>query len=458
MRFYMAGVEPVARTSRSMTLIRGDMGALVNPSGRARTTRERESRIVPTFGEILADGSVIDLVSSATYNQLELLFWRKHRKTIAPQIECGDHVFQTPDLDPTLIKAMRFPRDAGDYGTNGKLFAQIRILFERHIGLTPAEASLMTAWVCSTWFQDCLSSPPTLMISGPETCRAISLFNLLSCLCRRSIILADLNRTGFLCLMPWQPTLLINLPSGSLKILDLWGTSNHRGVYVVGSQGRVHNVVGSKAVFLGMADAWCDEAVHLALPARQQVLPLDAHGQEEIANRLQPQLLMYRLRNFRRVRASRSAMQGASLPNSELVLNLTACVGSEPDILQAIAPILQRQDQDAQARRGCDVNMAILEVIWAPSHETKEIAVSRVTELTNALLRCRGEVLEYSPVEIGWKLRSLGLYRHRNGSGMVLRFSHQYSLIIHQLTQRFSLSLSPAPDCPYCVQPVAGVA
>jgi hypothetical protein len=129
-----------------------------------------------------------------------------------------------------------------------------------------------------------------------------------------------------------------------------------------------------------------------------------------------------------------------------------------PDIAQAIAVILQRQIQDAQARRGCDVNMAILEVIWAPLHETKEITVNEITGLTNALLRCRGEVLEYSAVEIGWRLRNLGFYRNRNASGMVLRFSQEHSFIVHQLMQRFALSLSTANDCPYCIQPEAIVA
>ena len=284
--------------------------ALAKPSRRTTTsTSDRDSRVVRTSGEIFADGSVIELVSSATDNQLDVLFWHKHRKTIAPQIEYRDRVYQAPDLDETLRRAIRFPSDADDYGTARKLFAQIRNLFERYIGLTSPEGSLMTAWVCSTWFPDCVSSPPTLMISGPEMRAAITLFRLLSCLCRRSLVLADINRAGFLSLMPLQPTLLINQPSGSPKILDLWGTSNYRGVYVVGNRGRVHNVVGSKAVFLGMADTWSDEAIHLALPARHQLPPLDEHRQAEIANRLQPQLLMYRLRNFRKVRESCSAMR-----------------------------------------------------------------------------------------------------------------------------------------------------
>jgi hypothetical protein len=37
---------------------------------------------------------MIELVSSATDNQLDLLFWHKHRKTIAPQIEYRDRVYQ----------------------------------------------------------------------------------------------------------------------------------------------------------------------------------------------------------------------------------------------------------------------------------------------------------------------------------------------------------------------------
>jgi hypothetical protein len=432
---------------------------LPRPLRRTTTsTSDRASRIVRTSGEIFADGSVIELVSSASDNQLDVLFWRQHRKTIAPQIEYRDRIYLPCDLDETLRRAMRFPSNADDYGATKKFFAQIRMLFERYIGLTQPESSLMTAWVVSTWFPDCVSSPPTLMICGPEMCPAITLFRLLSCLCRRSLVLADLNRTGFLSLMPLQPTLLINQPNGSFKIPDLWGTSNHRGVYVVGSRGRVHNVVGSKAVFLGMADTWSDEAIHLAMPAQHQLPQLDAHGQEEIANRLLPQLLMYRLRNFHKVRESCCHMRELRFPTSELAYNLTTCVQGEPDIVQAIAAVLQRQIQDAHGSRSCDVNMAILEAIWAPSHEDKEIAVSRITELTNALLRCRGEVLEYSAAEIGWKLRNLGLYRHRKGSGMVLRFSHEYSLIVHQLMHRFALSLSSEPDCPYCVPPEAIVA
>jgi hypothetical protein len=419
------------------------------PRWTTTSTSERESKIIGTSGELFADGSVIELVS-ATGNQLDVLLWQNNRKKIAPQIEHRERVYKALDLDESLRRAIRFPSSADAYGTNKELFAQIRILFEQYIGLTSPEGALLTAWVCSTWFPDCLSSPPTLIISGPETGPAIILFRLLSCLCRRSLVLAKLDRTALLSLMSLQPTLLVNQPGGSLKILDLWRTSNHRGVYVVLRRGKVQSLVGSKALFVGMEDTSTDEAIHLTLPALHQLPPLDDRCEAEIAKRFQGQLLMYRLRNFARV-TGRHAV-AADVPTTELAQNLTNCVQNEADIVQAMTPILQRQILDAQARRSCDVNAIIVEVLWASLHEEKDVPISALAARANALLRVRGETLEYSAVEVGWRLRNLGLSRHRNGGGMLLQFSQANNVLIHRLAKQFGLKLPPHIGCGNCGQ------
>jgi hypothetical protein len=426
---------------------------LAKPSRRTTTsTSVCESRLVRTSGEIFADDSVLELVAAAPGNRLDVLFWNGHQKSIAHQVEHHGRLYLAQDLDETLLRAIHFPRDANDYGTARQLFSQIRNLFDRYVGLSSPESALMTAWSCSTWFPDCVSSPPTLVISSPDVDSAITLFRLLGCFCRRSLLLADITRAGLLSIMALRPTLLINQSSRPSKIWDLWGTSNYRGIYVVGNRGRVCNVAVSKAVFLGMADTWIAEAIHLALPGQEDLPPLDEDQEAEIANKVLPQLLMYRLRNFRKVRESHSAVRQFKVPGSEIARNLTACIQGEPDIAQAIVPILQRQHEDAQTRRGCDVSGAVVEVIWAPSHEAKEITIARVAERTNALLRARGETLVYSPVEIGWKLRNLGLDRHRNGGGMVLQFSQANSLLIHRLAQRLGLKLPPSIGCANCGQ------
>jgi hypothetical protein len=409
-----------------------------------------DPRVVKTVGETFADGSALELVTSASSGQLALLFRHADRKTIAPQIEYSGHIYQPPDLDGTMRRAIRFPHDAKSYGSTGKLFRRIRELFERHAGLPQPDSALMTAWAASSWFPDCLSSPPTLLISGPDMEHAITLFRLLHCLCRRPVVLGDLNRNAFLSFASLGVTLLLNQPGLSTRIRDLCNTSNYHGVYVLGNR-KVCSVASSKAVFLGMADSRGDEGMHFALPPPHRDLPLlDERQQSGFAEELQPQLLMYRLRKFDTVRTFSASKHGSTLAGTEVPRNLAACVLGDAEIIESIAPLLQRLEKDKIAQRACDVHPAMIEVAWAPSHEEREITLSRLTELTNVFLRCHGESLEYGAAEIGWKLRNLGFHRHRNGRGMVLRFSHENCFLLHQLAVRWSLNLRAVAGCVLC--------
>jgi hypothetical protein len=238
-------------------------------------------------------------------------------------------------------------------------------------------------------------------------------------------------------------------------MFTLWHATNFRGLFVPGNADTVVNVTCSKAFFGGMdtpACPWTDASINLALSPAQNHLPrLTQRLQEEIAERYQPQLLMYRLQNFRGVLESRSAADDSKSSNSGIARDLATCFQGQ-NIVQAVTPLLQSQEQDAAARRGCDINLVITEVIWPLSHEARESSVSEITKLINALLRRRDSILEYSAEEIGWRLRGLGFCRHRNGRGMVLQFSRENILRVHQLAQRFGLNLPAADGCADCVR------
>jgi hypothetical protein len=124
------------------------------------STTPKQSTVVRTFGEIFSDGSIIELVWPANACQLQLLLWHKQQQKIAPQIEYRGRLYQVPEVEETLLAAIRFPSDAVDYGTPQKLFSGVCDLFARYIGIAPPEAALLTAWTCSTWFAECFSSPP----------------------------------------------------------------------------------------------------------------------------------------------------------------------------------------------------------------------------------------------------------------------------------------------------------
>jgi len=353
---------------------------------------------------------------------------------------------------------MRLPSAAKAYGSAKALFKGIANLFERHIGLSGPGAAMVTGWAATTWFPDCLSSPPTLVVSGPDMNHAITFFRLLGCVCRRALILGEFSRGSFRSLpMALHPTLMVNQPCMSRTITSLLRTSNYRGLFVPGNRGTVLDFACSKAIYCGMQgepDLWDDTALHLALPpARSDLSPLGTREQDEIANLFQPQLLMYRCCAFGRVREPVSAADRPTFADSEAARTLAACIQGDPDFVRTVIPLLQRQEQDALARRSCDVDGAVVEVVWAQSHEAKEIAISRVAELTNALLRCRGELLSYSGQEIGWKLKHLGFFRHRNSGGMVLKFSRETRLLVHHLARHYGLSFSAIDGCGECLAP-----
>jgi hypothetical protein len=411
-----------------------------------KTKKPAAEKVLLTAGEILSDGILIELVAtgSAAANDLALLVWDGKKLKIAPQIEYRGIRYKPVQLHKTIRQALRLPTGAVRYGSPKQLFGEIAGLFER--SLPKPESALASAWCATTWLAEFLSSPPPLVVTGRDMDQAVDFFRLLRALCRRAILLADLSRSTLRSLpLVLRPSLLVNQPDVSPRMRALWKASNYRGVFVSGNGGELWDVASSKAVYLaleGPADAWCDTAFHIALPPALRGAPLLSERElDEVANRFQPRLLRFRLEHYRNV--------GEPRPGPS-PLNLPACIEDESDVVRAVTPLLQHQQQDALARRGLDARVALVEVLWPACHETTDIAVSRLTQLTNALLRDRGETLEFSAEEIGWRLRSLGLYRHRSADGMFLRFSREHITRIHQAASHFGLTLPLVDGCPDC--------
>jgi hypothetical protein len=91
----------------------------------------------------------------------------------------------------------------------------------------------------------------------------------------------------------------------------------------------------------------------------------------------------------------------------------------------------------------------IIEAIWAPSHQQSVITTLELQKRVNALLLVRGETVELSVREVGWKLTDLGIPRKRNAKGMFLKFS-EVGTQIHGLAQQFGLTLPKMDGCAQC--------
>jgi hypothetical protein len=424
---------------------------LSGPHQKTTKKSKTEKIVLATAGEIFSDGSIIELVAArpGTSDDMALLLWDGRKAKIAKEVEYRGQLYQPIELHHSIRHALRLPHCASSYGSTRQLVGELAGLFERYLGFSASESVLASGWNLMTWVADTTPSPPPLLITGPDMDSAVQVFRLLQCLSRRALLLTDVSASTLRSLpMQLHPTLLVNQPDLSPKVLALLRASNYHGVLVPNNGGAVSDVTCPKALYLALepaADGWSDSALHLPVsPPEHELPPLGPRELAEITERYQSRLLKFRLRHFAVVAQSQSTSS---------LLNLPACVEEEPNFAKAIGPILERRKQDAVARRAFDINAVVIEVLWHPCHRRTEIPVAEITQLSNALLHARGEILTYSNEEIGWRLKSFGLYRHRMGTGMVLQFSSEHRWRIHQAARLCGLGLPLVDDCPHCGSP-----
>jgi hypothetical protein len=410
-------------------------------------------------GEVFADGAMIDLVSSSSgTNKPELLLWNGSKATVGPSVEHGGCVYEAPELPQSLYRATRFPSHCQNYGPARDLFDLINDLFKHHLDFPERESSLLACFSISTWMADRLPTAPTLTISGPEQELGIDCLRLLSCVCRHPLLLAEVTPSAFRSLpMQFSLTLLLNQQELKPDMQRLVRASSFRGLYLPGNRGRVADLYGPKAILCGNDAAvgtLGGETIRIsAAPSQCQSSALDDRVQNAIATYFQPRLLRYRLQNSGKV-GEAVDVSTFTFATRQLARTLAACFPEDSGLARDAVQLLRAQDEEVRGQRSCDVNCAIVEVLWGIVHERKqrEIRVDELAKDVNALLRSRGEILEYRAEEIGWKLHGLNIPRHSSSSGRQVLLGRDTSQSVHRLAEVYSLPYiqrieAACPDC-----------
>jgi hypothetical protein len=432
--------------------------AKTNPK---RASHAKRSCII-SAGEILADGAMIELVSgSSGLNNPNLLLWNGCNATVGTRIQHGAHTYEAPELAPSLYRATRLPPHCTDYGSARDLFVAVSDLFNLHLDLPKWESSLLACFSIGTWLADRLPTVPTLVISGPDQELGVDALRLLSCVCRHPLMLAEVTPGGFRSL-PTQVSLTLLLDQQELKpnMQRLLRASKYRGLHLPGNRGSLVDLYGPKAIFCGNAaavDTLGGGIIHISVtPSQLQSSAFDEQVQDEIANKFQPRLLMYRLKNSERVREPRVDVSGFTFVTRQLARTLAMCFPEDSELAREVVQLLRPQDQEVRGQRSRDVNCAIVEILWGDVHGRKQrgVKVDELAKDVNALLRSRGEILEYSAEEIGWKLKSLNIQRHSDRSGRQVLLERETSQNVHRLVRAYDLPCSQRAEasCPDCNQ------
>lgn len=427
---------------------------------------------VETFGE-LAPQFVIELVADEARGAgLKLLLWDGTEQYIQPSLSLEPApdsafqatVFRAPEIDSSLVRAIRFPTHAAAYESDRELIEEVCTLIHNYTGLGAKLASLAAYSVLASWLVDCIETPICLSIVAAESTAKRQLFRLLGCLCRRALLLGDVTMAG-VCSLPMalSPALFIEPSEPDGELQKLLRASRSRSAYLPRS-GRLVNLCCAKVICSD--EPLFDEVpggfmVIPVAPSREPLPILDARAQKEIADRWQPKLLMYRLRNYKRAAASDFDVPQFAPPVRELARSLGACLSQEPDLQRGIVSLLLEQNEQIQSECAIDLNAIVVEAMLSLCHEEKKpsVHVAAIATAVNHILERRDELVEMKPRTVGHRLKALGLATQRlDSAGRGILLLEAIRQRVHALAWHYQTWGLPGSGeaCCYCQEPMTG--
>jgi hypothetical protein len=418
---------------------------------------------IPTSGEVLPNGVILDLVRGEESNALGLLVWSKDTSHYGPKVTYGGKTYVPAKVDPTVLAAMQLPsRSAARESPTGELFGSICELLAQYTGLPEQSLSQIAYFVFASWMADRVPIAPFLWIVAPATADGGVLLQLLSLFCRRSLLLTAESTAGLWTLPIYlRPTLLLDAAELTAPVQKFLRASSSKGIHFA-RRGQALNLYCAKAVC--SQEPQCDPslasfALQITLPPRRQQLHvLTQEAGQKIADEFQAALLRYRLTNYHNARPPDIDVGGLAVPTQALARSLAACIIGDEKLQSAVVPLLRDQDREIQVERSSGLESVILEALFFCCHDGDRSALraAELAEITNTMLARRGQRLQISPETVGWKLKSLRFRTEPIGSGgRGLWLLNDVRDKIHSLAFEYGVQRNPQGQingCTHCLK------
>jgi hypothetical protein len=417
--------------------------------------------LIETAGECLPNGVLLEPVRGEGSNEIGFLAHDGDRERISRRVEYGDKSFVPASADPTILRALRLPTRIAPYTSTRELFDQIRKLLASYHDLTNQTLLQIVYFIFGTWLADRVPNAPFLWIVAPATAPRRMLLQLLSLLCRHSLLLTAENPAGLWALpMQWRPTLLLDTAELSVPVLKFLRASNSQGVRFP-KTGQVLDLYCAKAICSPepLRDpSLASSALQITLPPVRGELPAwSEEASHQIAEEFQAKLLMYRINSYAKVRLPDFSHMGLTAPTQSLARSLAACIVDDDQLQEGLLPLLRERDEESQIERRAGLESVILEALLCCCHEAGRSSVrgAEVAELANTILARRGETLQISPETVGHRLKFLRFRTEPIGSGgRGLWLMGDVRAAIHKLAPEYGVQHDPVIGCTHCRGPI----
>lgn len=410
----------------------------------------------PSYREVqfaqLADGGLVDLVRRQLEN-IELVVYRDGAASVQGSVQDGDAILVPPSVDCSLLQAVRCPKLAGACETPNALLSEIREFLQGYLEIGEAESKLVAYFALSTWLNDLHTVAPYLWIVGPHSGGKTTLLRALGAICRRPVLVGDITPASIYSLCTsLRPTLLLDEfePSSDARSRDLQrllrtGTTQGQKVF---RGAKSYDVFGPKAIASRQVPpdaALLSRALVVTMkPSIKGVPALDPVVLDDAADRLQPKLLAFRLKNYHRAKAPELASVSLTPRLRDIARALTLpLLGDHACELEVVELLLPHDAEAKLARRG-EPEWAVAATLFSVCHRSRgtltmgELAVEVHYTLINA-----GETYELVPRKVGDIVRALGIQTGSLGNqGRGLRLTQEVVKLIHEVAQGLGLARS----------------
>ncbi len=406
-----------------------------------------------TFGVVLPNLMIEAILDQSHTNQLCLHTWDGHRAATKPTISRSSCTYTAAPVAAGLSRAVRFPGCSKSFGTAGQLTSSMLKFLGRYANLPPEVAALVVAFALASWFADCFPVAPLLFLLGPDN-EATLLLRLMGCLCRRPILLSEVD-TAALGTLPkdLDPTLLVNQRALGRRVTQVLLAANDRHFAVARGKREIH-AYGAKA-FAAVPEFADATGMRVSLPPTQEPLPtLTDANEREIANDFQSKLLRFRMVNHKRVCDAELDTRIFVPAMREEVRAWLAPICDCPDIRKSVLSSLLQQSRETEGTRFSDDRCVVAEAALFFCHRanTEHFFIRELGQCANKLLEGRHEDRRLTDKMAGLLLRALGIYGQRvvKGYKVVLTASVREKIHLVARAYRVLAVQDGIPRCHHC--------
>lgn len=406
-----------------------------------RRTQADANPCIPIFGAALPNLMIESVVDPDHSNQLLLHTWDGRKDPTMATISYRSSKYIPASISGGLANAVRFPRTSKAFESAGKLTASTQEFLSRYVCLAPDETALLIAFAFASYFVDCLPVAPVLILFGPDD-EAGLVLRLLGCLCRRPVLLGDIDIAA-LATLPSQldATLLINQRNLSPRVMRILLASNNRHFCIARGKGHL-NCFGAKA-FSADPEFGNRIGLHLSLsPAPDALLRLTDTAEKEIASDFQAKLLRYRMVNYGRVRDAKIEFGNFVSGMRDEVHAWLAPLADCPDLCESVTNSLLQKNRDFEGNRiSSDDRCLVAEAALFFCHKknSDHFFVGELAECVNVLLKGRHEDRVLTDKKVGLLLSAIGVRGERVVRGYKIVLTESVRQQIHGIARAYQV-------------------